>query len=63
MYYVNVPVSLSYEADKNGGEVAVCGGEISFCFHRKKTCPHLITNAGTFKLKHGHVLNKRGVIL
>ena len=36
MYYVSVPVSLSYEADKNGGEVAVCGGEISFCFHRKK---------------------------
>ncbi len=33
MYYVNVPVSLSYEADKNGGEVADCGGEISFCFH------------------------------
>ncbi len=30
MYYVSVPVSLSYEADKNGGEVAVCGGEISF---------------------------------
>ena len=28
MYYVNVPVSLSYEADKNGGEVTVCGGEI-----------------------------------
>lgn len=36
MYYVNVPVSLSYEADKNGGEVADCGGEISFCFHLKK---------------------------
>lgn len=33
MYYVNVPVSISYEADKNGGEVTVCGGEISFCFH------------------------------
>lgn len=33
MYYVNVPVSLSYEADKNGGETAVCGGEILFCFH------------------------------
>ena len=30
MYYVNVPVSLSYEADKNGFEVAVCGGEIIF---------------------------------
>ena len=30
MYYVNVPVSLSYEADKNGGEVTVCGGEILF---------------------------------
>lgn len=33
MYYVSVPVLLSYEADKNGGEVTVCGGEISFCFH------------------------------
>ena len=32
MYYVSVPVSLSYEADKNGGEVAVFGGEISFFF-------------------------------
>lgn len=33
MYYVNVPVSLSCETDKNGGEVAVCGCEVSFCFH------------------------------
>ncbi len=30
MYYVSVPLSISYEADKNGGEVAVCGGEILF---------------------------------
>ena len=28
MYYVSVPVLLSYEADKNGFEVSVCGGEI-----------------------------------
>lgn len=28
MYYVIVQLSLFYEADKNGGEVAVCGGEI-----------------------------------
>ena len=33
MYCVNAPVPISYEADKNGGEVTVCGGEISFCFH------------------------------
>lgn len=33
MYYVNVPLSISYEADKNGGEVAYYGGEILFCFH------------------------------
>lgn len=30
MYYVNVPLSISYEADKNGGEVSDCGGEILF---------------------------------
>ncbi len=30
MYYVSVPVLLSYEADKNGFEVSVCGGEILF---------------------------------
>ncbi|SCH10684.1 Uncharacterised protein [uncultured Bacteroides sp.] len=33
MYYVIVPVSVFYEADKNVGETAVCGGEILFCFH------------------------------
>lgn len=30
MYYTNVPVSVFYEADKNVGETAVCGGEILF---------------------------------
>lgn len=30
MYYVNVQVLISFEADKNGFEVAVCGGEIIF---------------------------------
>ena len=29
MYYVNVPVSLSYEADKNGCEVAIYRCEMS----------------------------------
>lgn len=33
MYYVIVQLLISFEADKNGGEVTVCGGEISFCFH------------------------------
>lgn len=47
MYYVNVPVSLSYEADKNGGEVAVCGGEISSVFTEK--------NVPAFEIKCGHV--------
>ena len=30
MYYTNVPVSVFYEANKNVGETAVCGGEILF---------------------------------
>lgn len=37
MYYVNVPLSISYEADKNGGEVTVCGGEISCSVLNKLT--------------------------
>lgn len=47
MYYVNVPVSLSCEADKNGGEVAVCGGEIFILM--------LLKNVAAFSFKHGHV--------
>lgn len=30
MYYVIVQVLISFEADKNGFEVSVCGGEILF---------------------------------
>ena len=33
MYYVIVQILISFEADKNGGEVAVCGGEILFRLH------------------------------
>lgn len=33
MYYVIVQVLISYEADKNGDEVADCGGEIFFRFY------------------------------
>ena len=33
MYYVIVQLLISFEADKNGFEVADCGGEILFCFH------------------------------
>ena len=37
MYNVNVQVSLSYEADKNGGEVADCGGEIFILMSLEKS--------------------------
>ena len=47
MYYVNVSVSLSYEADKNGCEMAVCGGEIFILMSLK--------NVAAFSFKHGHV--------
>lgn len=47
MYYVSVPVSISYEADKNGGEVTVCGGEIY--------SDNIEKNVPTFEIKCGHV--------
>lgn len=47
MYYVNVPVSLSCETDKNGGEVAVCGGEIY--------SENIEKNVPAFVIKCGHV--------
>ena len=47
MYYVNVPVSLSYEADKNGGEVADCGVKYHSVFIEK--------NVPAFEIKCGHV--------
>lgn len=36
MYYVIVQILISFEADKNGSEVAVCGGEIFILMSLKK---------------------------
>lgn len=47
MYYVSVPVSLSYEADKNGCEVADCGVKYHL-FSLKK-------NGARSEIKCGHV--------